>query len=296
MSTPASAGDARSHDRTGIALMCVTMLVFAFQDNLSKHLAGTYNVFLVTAIRYWFMALLASVLAARHAGGLMATIRSRHPWAQLARGVLLATQICVMISSFVLLGVIETHAIFAATPLLIAALAGPLLGERIGWRRWTAIGVGFLGVLVILEPGFGVFSPYAPIAIVACCIFAAYTLLTRFVADVDEPATSFFWLAVVGMIVITPIGLWNWEPMVPFDAALMALLCVTSGTGHFLLIRVYAMSEANVVQPFSYLQLVFAAAIASTFLGESLETNVVVGAALVVAAGVFTILRSRRRS
>ncbi len=282
--------------RAGIALMCVTMLIFAFQDTLSKYLASRYDVILVTTIRFWFMAVVAILVASRHGGGLGATARSARPLLQILRGALLAGQVCIMVTSFVLLGLIETHAIFAATPLLIAALSGPFLGERVGWRRWTAIGIGFLGVLVILKPGFGVFSPYALVAVVACAVFATYSLLTRAVAEHDEAVTSFFYTGVVGMTVLTPFGLWRWEAMTPGDAAVMALLCVTAGAGHFLLIRVYAMAEASAVQPFSYLQLAFASALAVTFLGETLAPNVAIGAALVVSAGLFTLWRERKAS
>lgn len=282
--------------RAGIALMCGTMLIFAFQDTLSKYLGARYDVVFIVAIRFWFMALLAVFVAARSAGGFRATMRSGRPVLQVLRGVMLAGQVCIMVTSFVLLGLIETHAIFAATPLLIAALSGPFLGERVGWRRWAAIGVGFLGVLIILKPGFGVFSPYAFIAITASMVFATYSLLTRAVAEHDAATTSFFYTGVVGMIVLTPLGLWRWEWMATGDAAVLALLCVTAGVGHFLLIRVYAMAEASAVQPFSYLQLVFASVLAVSFLGETLSLNVAGGAVLIVSAGLFTIWRERVRA
>ena len=280
----------------GIALMCLTMLLFAFQDTLSKRLVAEYSVFFVTAVRYGFMAVVAVALAARESGGLRATVRTRRAPAQIVRGLLLALQICIVVSSFVLLGIIETHAILAATPLMIVALSGPVLGERVGWRRRVAIGIGFVGVLVILDPGSGVVSPWALVSVGACAVFTAYSLLTRSVARDDGPATSFFWTAAVGLVVLAPVGVWFSEPMGLEDAAVMALLCVTAGTGHFLLIRTYAIAEANVVQPFSYLQLVFATVLAVAFFGERPEGHVVAGAAVVVAAGVFTLVRTGRKA
>ena len=80
---------------------------------------------------------------------------------QIARGTILAVEICVMVTGFVFLGLVASLAIFGCYPLLVAALSGPILGERVGWRRWAAIGVGFVGILIILQPGFAVFSPYA---------------------------------------------------------------------------------------------------------------------------------------
>lgn len=281
------------NNRLGVAIMCATMLIFAFQDMLSKHLAGTYNVYMVTAIRYWVLAALAVFLTARHADGFRATIQSRMPKLQLLRGVLLVAQICVMVSAFVLLGLIEAHAIFASTPLVIAALSGPILGEHVGWRRWTAIGIGFIGMLIILRPGFGVFSPYALVAIVGAMMFAVYSLLTRHVAHVDGPQTSFFWVSVVGVIIITPIGLWNWQAMTPVDAMMMGMLCCTSAAGHYMLTRVYAIAEASVIQPFTYLQLVFASVLALLVLGEVMQPTTAIGSAVVVAAGIYALLRER---
>ena len=291
-SDAAKSAEARKRTGAGIALMCLTMLIFASQDAISTHLVGAYNVWMVTALRYVFMVALALAIAAR-GRGVRATLRSARPMLQIVRGALLAAQICILVSSFVLLGLIETHAIFAATPLLITVLAGALLGERIGVARWIAVAVGFAGVLVILEPGFGVVSPYAPLALLGCVVFAAYTLLTRVVAKGDAAETSFLWTALVGFVLMVPVGAWLWEPMSARDAAWMALLCVCSGVGHLALIRVYVLAEASAVQPFTYLQLVFASVLAVAFLGEALEWNVVIGALLVVAAGTFAILRAR---
>ena len=145
--------------RLGILLMIATTFIFAVQDGISRHLAGEYNVFMVVMIRYWFFAAFVMTLAARQAG-LRHAARTTHPMLQLTRGLLLALEICVMVSAFVLLGLVESHAIFAAYPLLVAALSGPILGEQVGWRRWTAILVGFIGILIILQPGLRVFSPY----------------------------------------------------------------------------------------------------------------------------------------
>ena len=141
--------------------MILTTVIFAAQDGISRHLAERYDVLTVVTIRYWFFAAFVVVLAAAQGGGLARVVRTRQPMLQIFRGVLLAVEICVTVLSFVLLGLIGTHAIFSMYPLLIAALAGPVLGEYVGWRRGLAILVGLIGVLVILRPGFQVFSPLA---------------------------------------------------------------------------------------------------------------------------------------
>lgn len=279
----------------GIWLMSATALIFALQDAISQHLAGEYNVFMIIMIRYWFFASFVIVVAARKAGGLRNAAYTRQPLLQIFRGVLLALEVCVMVTAFVLLGLVESHAVFAVYPLLIAALSGPVLGEKVGWRRWAAIGIGFVGVLIILQPGFGVFQPAALVPLLAAFMFALYGLLTRYAARRDSAAVSFFWTGTAGAVTMTLIGIWFWEPMARGDWLWMGLLCMTAAFSHFLLIRAYEVAEASAVQPFAYLQLPFAAALGILIFSESLRSNVALGTAVVVGAGLFTLWRARQR-
>jgi len=281
--------------RLGIWLMVAATFVFAMQDGISRHLAGEYNVLMVVMIRYWFFAAFVIAIAARKAGGLRAAAATQQPLVQVARGALLALEICVMVLAFVLLGLVETHAVFTCYPLLVAALSGPVLGEKVGWRRWAAIGVGFIGVLIILQPGFRVFQVEALVALLAALMFALYGLLTRYASRKDSTTVSFFYTGTVGAVVMTCVGIWFWEPMSAGDWVWMSILCITGAGGHWLLIKVYELAEASAVQPFAYLQLVFAATLGITVFGETLEWNVALGAGLVVAAGIFTLLRARAK-
>ncbi|MEO0653633.1 MAG: DMT family transporter, partial [Pseudomonadota bacterium] len=276
-----------NNTRLGIPLMVGATFVFAMQDGISRHLAGEYNVLMVVMIRYWFFAAFVMALAARAPGGIRAAAATPQPGLQIARGLLLALEICVMVMAFVLLGLVESHAVFTSYPLLIAALSGVVLGERVGWRRWGAIGVGFIGVLVILQPGVTVFQPAALIPLASATMFALYGLLTRYAARKDNAATSFFWTGTAGAVAMTLVGVWFWEPMSAPDWGWMAALCVTGALGHWLLIRCYEVAEASAVQPFAYFQLVFAAGVGITLFGEALQWNVALGAAIIVAAGLF---------
>ena len=285
----------QNNPRLGILLMIATTFVFAVQDGISRHLAENYNVIMIVMIRYWFFAAFVITIATRQSGSIRAAAATKQPILQITRGTLLALEICVMVSAFVLLGLVESHAIFACYPLLIAALSGPVLGEQVGWRRWAAIGIGFVGVLVILQPGYTVFAPAAAIPLAAAFMFALYGLLTRYAARKDSTATSFFWTGTSGAVVMTVAGVWFWEPMTSADWQWMAALCVTGAGGHWLLIKTYEVAEASAVQPFAYLQLVFASAIGLFLLGETLRPNVALGAAVVVGAGLFTLWRSKQK-
>ena len=285
----------RTETRLGILLISATMLIFAIQDGLSRHLAGEYNVVMIVMIRYWFFAAFVLTVTAKQAGSIRAAAATKQPVLQIFRGLLLAFEICVMIAGFVLLGLVESHAIFACYPLIIAALSGPILGERVGWRRWTAIGIGFVGVLIILQPGQGVFTTAALVPLAAALMFALYGLLTRYAARKDTAATSFFWTGTMGAIAMTIAGVWYWEPMSNTDWLWMGALCLCGASGHYLFIKAYEVAEASAIQPFAYLQLVFGSLIGITVFNEALEPHVALGVAIVVGAGVFTLLRARAK-
>ncbi len=278
----------------GIALMVLTTFVMAVQDGISRHLAGEYNVLMVVMIRYWFFAAVVIAIARRN-GGIAQTARTAQPVLQVLRGLLIAAEICVLVAAFTILGLVESHAVFACYPLLVAALSGPVLGEVVGWRRWMAIGAGFVGMMVILQPGLGVFDPAAVLPLLSAVLFAVYVLLNRYVARRDSTATSFFWTGTTGAVAMTAVGLWYWEPMGSTDWLFMGCLCVTGMVGHWLLIRCYEVAEASAIQPFAYLQLVFATLIGITVFGETLRSNVAIGTALVVMAGLFTLWREGRQ-
>lgn len=279
----------------GVTLMVATTIVFALQDGISRHLAGEYNVMMVVMIRYWFFAAFVIAVASRKAGGFRAAARTSQPFVQVTRGLLLAAEISVAVFGFTILGLVESHAVFASYPLLIAALSGPILGERVGWRRWMAIAVGFVGVIIILQPGMRVFNPWAVIPLISAVMFAVYGLLTRYAGRRDRTETSFFWTGTTGAVAMTGVGIWAWEPMARADQLWMGLLCLTGAFGHWLLIRCYEVAEASAVQPFAYFQLVFASALGMAVFGEQLQPNVAIGAAVIVSAGLFTLWRERQQ-
>lgn len=297
MST-ATAGSTPQSDNVpmGILLMIGATIVFALQDGISRHLAGTYNTYMVVMVRYWFFAAFVVFLAMRTPGGIRGVARTSQLGLQIFRGVLLVGEICVAVYGFTLLGLVESQAVFICYPLLVAALSGPVLGESVGWRRWAAIGVGLIGVLIILQPGTGVFDPAALIPFASALMFAVYGLVTRYAARRDSTATSFFWTGIAGMVFMTLIGIWFWEPMSQGDWLWMALLCVSGVTGHWLLIKCYEMAEASAVQPFAYFHLVWAAILGVSIFSEVIRLNVASGAAIIIAAGLFTLWRESRKA
>ena len=286
----------KQNERLGVFLMVITTIVFASQDGLSKYLATEYNVYMVVMIRYWFFAAFVMTISSRKPGGVKQVAKTKTPLLQIFRSLILVAEMCVTILAFTLLGLAETHAIFASYPLLIAMLSGPILGEHVGWRRWLAICVGFFGILIILNPGNGIFSPYALVPLAGAILFALYGLLTRYAGQYDNSSTSFFWTGIVGCIAMTAIGLNFWDPVSQGDWSIMLILSASGMLGHFLLIKCYEVAEASAVQPFAYLQLIWASIIGIIIFGEQITTNVFLGACIIVGAGLFTLWRERKVS
>jgi drug/metabolite transporter (DMT)-like permease len=280
--------------RLGIGLMVLAMFVFACQDALSRHLVAVSNPVTVIWIRFWFFVVFVLVLASREAGGLRAVARTHHPVLQVLRGVTLIVQLALFIEAFVLIGLVESHALYAVYPLIVVALSALILREHVSLAGWLAVLVAMGGVVILLRPGTGVFSPYALVVLAAASIFAVYSLMTRYVAKRDPPMTSFFYTGVVGFVVVSLAGPFQWAPIPRADWGWMALLAVLGALGHYLLIRAYQASPANRLQPFAYLQLAFASAFGIALFGEDLRLTTVIGTGLIVAAGLVTFLLARK--
>lgn len=283
-----------SRSMKGIWLMVLTVLTFAVQDGFSRLLAGNYNTLMVVMLRYWIFGAFVLTLALRRPEGMRAAVRSRHFKVHVLRAVLLVVEICTIVWGYTLIGLINSHAVFAVCPLLVVALSGPMLGEKISPLRWAAVGMGCVGVLVILQPGAEVFSWPALLPLASAVMFALYSVLTRLTTR-DEPSfPAFFWPPIIGVVLITVVGLPHWQAVSGRDWVFLVIYGLMSVLSNFLLQRTYETVEANVVQPFAYLQIVFVTGIGLTFFDETLAAHVVLGVAIVVAAGVFALLQQRR--
>jgi drug/metabolite transporter (DMT)-like permease len=278
----------------GIWLMVAAVACFAAQDGFARHLATEYNTLMIVMIRYWVFAGFVLFLASRNREGIRASIRTARPWTHALRGTLLVAEVALIVWGYTLIGLIESHAVFAVCPLLIAALSGPLLGEKVGWQRWAAIGAGLVGVLIVLRPTSGVFAWAALLPLAAALMFAVYSILTRATARNEPVFAGFFWSAIVGAAFATVLGLPNWQPVQGADLFLLACYCGLAMLSHWLLTKCYEYAQANVVQPYSYLQIVFVSIVGIVIYDERLAPAVAIGAAVIVAAGIYSLTTERR--
>ena len=275
----------------GITLMVITTFMFSSMDGVSRYLAEKNNVFTLVTMRYWFIAFVMMITCVFIKNRISDILNTKQPYIQFSRGVILSLNNCLVVYTFTLLGLVETHAIIACYPLIVAGLSVPFLGERFGWRRWMAIFTGFIGVIIILRPNTNVITEGSIFAIVGAIMFAVYLILTRYVSRSDTAITSFFWTGIGGTVTMSIISLFIWDDILKEDYLWLLLMCVLSAGSHFMMVKTLQVAEASVVQPFSYLQLVFGSIIGVTIFSESIDLMIIVGALIVIGSGLFTTWR-----
>jgi drug/metabolite transporter (DMT)-like permease len=234
----------------------------------------------------------AAVFGPRHGRRLFAT---QAPGAQLAQSVLLVGSTALNFAAIRYVDLATVTTINFTSPLLVALLAAPLLGERVGARRWAAILVGFAGVLVVLQPGAGAARAAALLSLGTAACYALYQILARRLAATDAPETTIGYSALVGTIVTSVVVPLAWEtPRSPLVVVLFASMGLTGGLGHYFVARAYVWAPASVVSPFNYVQLLGAAAAGYLVFGEVPGAGLWLGAALVVASGLAVVYGEQR--
>jgi drug/metabolite transporter (DMT)-like permease len=274
----------------GIFALILATLLFASQDAITKHLISTMPVAQLMFVRYFFFALFALVYASRKTR-LRHVFHSYWPKLQLLRGLLIAGEMALFAYTLKYLGIAEMHTIFACFPLIITVLSVPMLGEQVGWRRWLAVSVGFIGTLIIIQPGSGVFSPFAMTALTCALMFAIYNIITRKVSRQDSLETSLLYFGVVGLVVTLLVVPFFWQPMSNTEILWLLMISIISIFSHLLLIKSLELAPAVILQPFNYFILVWAMVIGYSFYGEVLDTTTLVGASLVIGSGVYIARR-----
>ncbi|KKC37233.1 hypothetical protein WH87_11730 [Devosia epidermidihirudinis] len=291
--------DATAHSRTdnvslAIVLTLITIGVFGVQDAISKVLVQTYSPFQITMMRYWGFAVFALILVARQAP-LRSAFASRVPWWQILRGILLMADIWFFGLALRTVPLGELQAITVVYPLLVTLFAIPILGEKVGVFRFVAVGVGFVGALVIVRPGGLPIDWGVGFALLSATLYAVYIVITRKVSQFDSAATSLLYTAVIGLALSAAVGVFFWQPMGWGDVALVAVIAGTTCAGHGVMIYALSMAPASVVQPFNYFSLPWAIVLSAVVFGHLIDPISLGGAAIIVAAGLVVMARERHK-
>lgn len=273
--------------------MCGAVALFACLDTTAKYLNTQMDSLQVAWARYTSAFALTLIVSnpLTHRG----LLRTRSPKLQVTRSLLLVGSTALNFIGLRWLQLDEALSIIFTFPLLVAIISGPMLGEWIGWRRWTAIGFGFVGVLLITRPGLGGMHAAALFTLGATICYAFYAVITRIVSRVDSNQTSLFYANSIGALAMLPVIPFVWQPPVNWVVVfLMVMIGVLGSTGHYFLIAGHKLAPASVLSPFVYTQLIWVIVLGYLVFGQVPNSWTVAGAAIVIASGLYLLYRERK--
>jgi drug/metabolite transporter (DMT)-like permease len=280
----------------GILLMSCAVSMFPFINASAKYLSASYPITQIVWARFaGHLVFVVLAFYPRLRGRLFHTVR---PVVQIARSMLLLGATTLFVSAIGRLPLATASAIGFASPFIVTALSVPVLRERVGPRRWTAVIIGFVGVLIIIRPGAD-FTNWATVLVLgsASC-YAVYQVLTRLIAPHDRPETGIVYAALVGTVAMSVLAPFDWRlPGTPLDWLLFGCLGFFGGFGHYFVIKAYRFGPAAVIAPFSYGELIGTTIIGYYAFGNFPDAWTWLGAAIIVACGAYIAYREgvRRR-
>lgn len=292
MNAPQLPGTAAGDGRRGILWMLLTMFLFASINAVAKYLALTYPVPQVVWARYAFHLLLLLLLLR---ASLPRVTASRRLGLQLTRSLLMVTTTAMFFTGIHFIPLADAGAIMFVAPVLVTALSVPLLGEPVGPRRWAAVVFGFAGALIIIRPGAGVMHAAAFLPFGAACLHALYQIITRKVSAADAPLTSLVYTALIGVVVSSAVVPFFWTAPDAAGWALMVLLGMLGGGGHFAMIKAFEAAPAATVTPYGYTILLWATLFGFVLFADLPDHWTVVGALVIVLSGLYIFHREQRR-
>ena len=285
-----TAGD---HVARGIAFALIAFSIFSCADAGVKWLTERYSVFQIIFVSNLF-TLIPVALLIRHEGGLH-KLRPRHPWLVGLRSILLAIDMVLVFYAFTELPLADAYALIFAVPMVVTALSVPILGEKVGWRRWSAVVVGFIGVLIVLRPGIAELKAGHIAAISSALFFGLSLILVRRMGKDESTGGLIFWMVVALLAVSAPIMPEIYVPMSWPDLGLMAVLGLLSGAGHLMLIRAFRLAPSAIVAPFHYSQMIWAVFFGLFLFADIPDAWVISGSAVIIGSGLYILWRETVR-
>ncbi len=276
----------------GVAAMLLGMLLFALNDAMGKWLVSTYSQGQVILIRS--VAALVILVPIVWKGGLSGLMKIERPSLQVARVFFSTAELFCFYFAVAALPLADVMTYWLAAPIYVAALSPFLLGEKVGWRRWTAIAIGFVGVLIALQPSSASLTSAALFSILGSAAFAFMMLSGRQLRNTPDTVLAFWQIIGAGLaglvaVFVTPSG---WLPVQSgFDLAFLGLLGVVAMAAHVLVNRALKLADAATVAPLQYTLLLWAVVFGWLFFDDVPQTSIVVGAGLIVLSGLYIFFR-----
>lgn len=271
-------------------MVAAAMATFSCSDTLSKHLSQSLPALEIAWLRWvGFVILMTPLLVAKRG----APLRSRMPVLQVLRSIALVASTVFFMQGLRDLPLASAAAISFVAPLVVTALSIPLLGEKVGARRWAAVTVGFLGVLLVIQPGTGTFGWAAVFPVLSAVAWAFGMIATRKVGMADGAGVTMTYAAFVGLAALTVLLPFHWvTPTLP-EVGLACAMAVASTAAQLLVVLAYRLASASVLAPISYSQLVWSGLLGFFVFGSIPDAATFAGAAVIIGSGLYTAHRER---
>lgn len=285
--------DAEAMPPAAMGLALGTFMMFAVMDTIAKYLvtAGFAAVFVVWC-RFTSQGVILFFIS--RAWRNPDVWRMRNVLLQVLRGLALPLTTLFNFKALQTLQLAETVTVFLSAPMIVTALAGPLLGEWAGWRRWTAIGVGFLGVLLVVRPGTDMFTGAILYSVAATFVYALYSILTRKLAPSETQESLVFYSCFFGIVLIGPFAFAEARlPSVWTEGVLLSIIGGFGMAGHTLLIKASRLASASKVAPFVYSQLLWMTFLGFIVFGDVPDVWTIAGALVICSSGFYLMYRER---
>ncbi len=290
---PAAApSDADERPLAAIGLVLLSLLMFSGLDACSKVLVVDYSPVLITWGRYAANLILLMPFVLRAGPRPFATAGIG---LQIGRGVAMGGSSVLFVAGLASMAMADATAVAFAAPLIVTALSIPFLGERVGIRRWSAVAVGFVGVMIIVQPGSSTFHPTSLFPLASATCWAVGLVITRRIKTRDATLTTLLYTTVVAFLIATIFLPWVWQPLSLRALGLMAVMGVLSSAGQYFLLLGYQRGPASLLAPFSYMQIITSTFWGAVLFGTWPGAATLIGASIVVASGLYVLHRERVR-
>ena len=269
----------------GISFFLIAILAFACMNSLAKGLTYHYPIIEVVWARYLSQTIFTAIVFAPN---LKTVIKTNRILLHLFRSALLFGATVFIFAGFKYLTLVETMTIFQTGPFMVIILSVIFLGEAVGVNRWVSVFIGFCGALFILKPGTDPFIIEGIFPLLAALCYAGYAVSTRHLGTDEDPRTNFFYTTLVGTVVSSIVLFPFFKSIETLDILFFAVLGAIGGIGHYCLVLALRKSEASLLAPFTYFDLIFSSILGIVFFYEYPSSNVIIGAIVIVGAGIFT--------
>jgi drug/metabolite transporter (DMT)-like permease len=290
----------------GMTIMASAMILLPTMDAIAKYMASFEGMSpgQVTFYRFFFQLVCMLPMLATMAG--RSAFSAKRPWMNLLRGALHGAASLLFFAAVKYMPLADVFAIYFVEPFMLTALSALFLGDKVGWRRWLAIVIGFVGAMIVIQPSFEIFGLKALLPVACAFLFALYLFMNRAVGEADSPMTMQVMAGIGGTLFMSvtllagaSAGIADFEPSLPASTLGLVLLLILgsiSGYAHMLVVRAFRLAPLSLLAPFQYFEIISATVLGYAIFGDFPNLSKWIGIAIIVSSGLFIIWRERVQS